>query len=118
MQTLESRIEETALLVGILPHAEVRRLEQSMRTLTPDQQIFVRTALEQARMTGLASRRELALLEHLFDRWHTHNLAAKTVLIDRIEGLSGSGVWPDDPRPHGDGFELLSIRHAERQKSP
>jgi hypothetical protein len=88
VETLEQEIVETELAISGLPPARVRTLEKSLRALTPGQRFFVSETLTQARTDKSLSPRYLLFLEHFFEKWSSHGLATKLVLLNRLGQLA------------------------------
>ncbi len=96
MESLEHQVVEFQDALEMLPYSEIRVLERSLTKLTPTQRTFVDNTLEQAQLDALLPVHEVSLLEYLFERWSTHGLALKLILIGRIEQLTDTCSWPDD----------------------
>lgn len=96
MQGLEKSIGEMADALMAMPREELRRLEETMRQLTPEQIDFVRSTLASALLDERHPTHRLALLEYFFESWWRHSLATKLVVIDRIIEISNGEVWPGD----------------------
>ncbi|MGQ9651506.1 MAG: hypothetical protein ACUVXJ_15475 [Phycisphaerae bacterium] len=88
MDTFEQEIMNTERIIAGLPEAQAWALERSMRTLTPAQRAYVTKSLRSLETNNTVSPRYLQLLEHFFDKWSSHNLATKLVLINRLTRLS------------------------------
>jgi len=92
VDTLEQEIMNTERIIAGLPEVQAWALDRSLRTLTPAQKAYVTESLRSLEADDTVSPRYLQLLEHFFDKWSSHNLATKLVLINRLTRLSARDV--------------------------
>jgi hypothetical protein len=105
VQTLEQEIVETEETISSLSPNQIRSLEKTLRALSPAQRHRVAETLTRARENGSLPSRYLHLLEHFFEKWSSHSLATKLVLINRISHLAAEA---SDVAPAGGLPEALA----------
>lgn len=90
MINFEHEIVETEQLLDRLVPDQRRELERTLRDLTPEQRTFARGILQQAKSDASAPQRYLHMIEHFIERWSSHGLAVKMVIINRLSQLATS----------------------------
>ncbi len=106
METLEQEIVATEGAISSLPAAEVRTLERTLRTLSPAQRVLAGEILAQARDDRSLPIRYLQVLEYFFEKWSSHSLPTKLVLINRLRHLADRIAAA---LPHSSREMLLSL---------
>lgn len=95
MQTLERDIQDAERLIAGMPVPQARKLEKSLRQLSPAQRAYVAGTLRQVQDDQTLPARYLQFLEYFFEKWSSHSLATKLVLIDRITRLAARSQSQD-----------------------
>jgi hypothetical protein len=97
VETLEQDILNTEQVIARLPSAQIRNLDRSLRNLSPAQRAYVANSLRSLQDDKTMSPRYLQLLEYFFEKWSSHGLATKLVLISRITRLSSGALQASIP---------------------
>lgn len=98
MLTLERALEEVGPLLRKMPAEKTRRLEVSLRRLSPDNTAFAQETLERAvaEECSPVGRLDLLALRSAFEDWPALGLATKLAALVCITILSQLRSWPDD----------------------